>query len=46
MPNFEETVKDFARDSPLSKQAQARLRKVLGMLAWVALSRSDLTFSV
>ena len=46
MPNFEEIVKGFAHDGSLSKQAQARFRKVLGMLAWVALSRSDLTFSV
>ena len=46
MPNFEEIVKEFTHDGSLSKQAQARFRKVLGMLAWVALSRSDLTFSV
>ena len=46
MPNFEEVVKTFQHDAPLTKQAQLRFRKVLGMLAWVALSRSDLTFSV
>ena len=46
MPNFEEVVKTFRHDAPLTKQAQLRFRKVLGMLAWVALSRSDLTFSV
>ena len=46
MPNFEEIVKGFTHDGSLSKQAQASFRKVLGMLAWVALSRSDLTFSV
>ena len=33
MPNFEEIVKAFTHDGPLSKQAQARFRKVLGMLA-------------
>ena len=46
MPNFEEIVKTYQHDAPLSKQAQLRFRKVLGMLALVALSRSDLTFSV
>ena len=46
IPNFEEIVKRFTHDGFLSKQAQARFRKALGMLAWVALSRSDLTFSV
>ena len=46
MPNFEEVVKTFQHDAPLTKQAQLRFRKVLGMLTWVALSRSDLTFSV
>ena len=46
MPNFEEILKTCQHDAPLSKQAQVRFRKVLGMLAWVALSRSDLTFSV
>ena len=43
MPNIEEIVKTFEHDAPLTKQAQLRFRKVLGMLAWVALSRSDLT---
>ena len=45
MLNFEEVVKTFQHDAPLTKQAQLRFRKVLDMLAWVALSRSDLTFS-
>ena len=35
MPNFEEVVKTFQHDAPLTKQAQLRFRKVLGMLAWV-----------
>ena len=38
MPNFEEIVKGFTHDGSLSKQAQARFRKVLGVLAWVALT--------
>ena len=39
MPNFEEIVKTYQHDVPLSKQAQLRFWKVLGMLAWVVESQ-------
>ena len=48
-PKLEEIYKDREKqgeDTPLTAEGEARYRRVLGQLAWAALSRADLCFSV
>ena len=48
-PKLEEIYKDREKqgeDTPLTADGEARYRRVLGQLAWAALSRADLCFSV
>ena len=48
-PKLEEIYKDREKqgdDQPLTAEGEARYRRVLGQLAWAALSRADLCFSV
>ena len=48
-PKLEEIYKDREKqgdDGPLTAEGEARYRRVLGQLAWAALSRADLCFSV
>ena len=48
-PKLEEIYKDREKqgeDTPLTAVGEARYRRVLGQLAWDALSRADLCFSV
>ena len=48
-PKLEEIYKDREKqgeDTPLTAEGEARYRRVLGQLAWTALSRADLCFSV
>ena len=48
-PKPEEIYKDREKqgeDTPLTAEGEARYRRVLGQLAWAALSRADLCFSV
>ena len=48
-PKLEEICKDREKqgdDGPLTAEGEARYRRVLGQLAWAALSRADLCFSV
>ena len=49
LPKLEEIYKDREKqgeDTPLTAEGEARYRRVLGQLAWAALSRADLCFSV
>ena len=48
-PKLEEIYKDREKqgeDTPLTAEGEARYHRVLGQLAWAALSRADLCFSV
>ena len=48
-PKLEEIFKDQEKqggDVPLTTEGEARYRRVLGQLAWAALSRADLCFAV
>ena len=48
-PKLKEIYKDREKqgeDTPLTAEGEARYRRVLGQLAWAALSRADLCFSV
>ena len=48
-PKLEEIYKDREKqgdDQPLTAEGEARYRRVLGQLAWAALSRADSCFSV
>jgi len=42
---YKESVKKYGED-PLTSQGEQRYRRVLGQLAWAALSRADLSFSI
>ena len=49
LPKLEEIYKDRDKqgeDTPLTAEGEALYRRVLGQLAWAALSRADLCFSV
>ena len=50
MPKLEdvhkEYVKKFGEEPPLTEKGIQRYRRVLGQLAWAALSRADLSFPI
>ena len=49
MPKLEDVHKEFVKkfgEEPLTEKGIQRYRRVLGQLAWTALSRADLSFSI
>ena len=49
MPKLEDVHKEYVKkfgEDPLTEKGEQRYRRVLGQLAWAALSRADLSFPI